>query len=95
MQLIVVLNAKKVVWLQVAAEYDESAKRKSLLKSKGLKEWTNPTAKGSQKKWKLRYGSESKTGTLLSIFIREMLRGRVPSMAPRFGGKPGPPSLHI
>ena len=60
---------KKVVWPWVAPNEDESAKRKNLLKSKGFKEWTNPKAKGPQKKWTIRYGIEPKTGTLLSIFI--------------------------
>merc|ERR1712063_100280 len=47
---------KKVVWPWVAPDEDESAKRKNLLKSKGFKEWTNPKAKGPQKKWTMRYG---------------------------------------
>jgi len=54
---------KKVVWPWVAQNDDEASKRRSILKSKGFKEWVNPKAKGSANRWKVRYAIEPKTDT--------------------------------
>ena len=53
---------KKVVWPWIDRGDEDADKRKSVLKSCGFKEWTNPRAKGSANRWKLRYAIEPKTG---------------------------------
>jgi len=54
---------KKVVWPWIDRGDEDADKRKSVLKSCGFKEWTNPRAKGSANRWKLRYAIEAKTDT--------------------------------
>merc|ERR1712176_406182 len=53
---------KKVVWPWIEPGEEDAERRKTILKSKGFKEWKNPNAKGKTK-WQMRYTIAAKTDT--------------------------------
>merc|ERR1712176_495138 len=53
---------KKVVWPWIEPGGEDAERRKTILKSKGFKEWKNPNAKGKTK-WQMRYAIAAKTDT--------------------------------
>ena len=57
---------KKVVWPWVEPDDDDADQRKTILKSKGFKEWKNAKAKSKANKWIMRYAIDPKTGKFVN-----------------------------